>query len=189
MRNLGVRQLALRVVLWRPLVCLALLLCQVSVVILTFSPSSSWYLPLMPPRSYRSAPLALVLADLERNGLIPPGTDWATPGLLDRRVTLDLLDLSTHRQVLSRVARAAGVSIEFPRDVHGNIAGPVHVLGEPSSTALRTTARRSPHMGGDDSITATDPREAGAVPEPTNAVIAEANTVPATTGAVTETAG
>jgi len=143
MRNLGDRRLALLVMLWRPMVCLALLLSQVSVVILTFSPPSSWYQPLMPPRSYRSTPLELVLADLQRNGLIPPGTTWETPGLRDRRVTLDLLDLSTHRQVLSRVARAAGVAIEFPRDTHGNIAGPVHVLSEPSPLSQGRSSHQS----------------------------------------------
>jgi len=142
MKNLGDRRLALLEVLWRPIVCLALLLGQVAVVIVTFSPPSSWYQPLMPPRSYRSTPLAHVLADLERNGLIPPGTEWATSGLRDRTVTLDLLDLSTHRRVLSRVARAAGVSIEFPTDTHGNIAGPAHVLSEPSSTSPCKSALR-----------------------------------------------
>ena len=143
MKNLGDRRLTLLEVLGRPIVCLALLLGQVAVVIVNVSPPSSWYQPLMPPRSYRSTPLEDVLADLERNGLIPPGTEWATSDLRDRTVTLDLLDLSTHRRVLSRVARAAGVSIEFPTDTHGNIAGPVHVLSEPSSTSQCRSSHQS----------------------------------------------
>jgi hypothetical protein len=135
MRRLGCRRLALADLLWRPGICLALLLGLIYIVTITMIPPFKWYRPLMPPRSYRSATLGHVIADLERNGVIPAGATWATPELRERTVTLELWDLAPDREALSRVARAAGVSIAFPADTHGSIAGPVRVFTDPSIPA------------------------------------------------------
>jgi hypothetical protein len=132
MRSLGHGRLALTDVLWRPGICLTLLLCLVYAVIIAITTPYKWYRPLMPPRSYRSTPLAHVIADLERNEVIPPGATWAAPDLRERAVTLELWDLAPDREALDRVARAAGVSIAFPQDTHGSIIGPVRVFTDPS---------------------------------------------------------
>jgi hypothetical protein len=132
MRTLGDRRLALTGVLWRPLLCLALLLGLLLILAVALSTPYSWYRPRMPPRSYRSTPLADVMADLERNEVIPPGTQWTAPDLRERAVTVELWDLAPDREALSRVARAAGVSIAFPAGIHGDILGPVRVFSDPS---------------------------------------------------------
>ena len=86
----------------------------------------------MPPRNYRSASLASVMADLERSEVVGKGTLWEDPDLKSRSVTAVFWTLPEGRAALEEIARAGHVEIEvtwLPSCVNGGgeIAGPVRI--------------------------------------------------------------
>jgi hypothetical protein len=89
----------------------------------------------MPPRVYDHQQLDNVIADLERNGVIPLGTTWEAEALKSRRVSASFWFLPTDRDALARIAESAAVAFKYPMGQHGQIVGSIVVSeavdGEP----------------------------------------------------------
>ena len=120
-------------------------------------PLSDWYARRMPPRTYKSAALGNVVADLEREGVIPLGTTWESEDLKSRPVSMTAI-LPTDREAVHQIAERAGVIIGYPMGQEGQITGPLHVRSAAGSKAraegtVRVGARRRPptRQDGNDS--------------------------------------
>jgi hypothetical protein len=90
-------------------------------------PMTDWYAPRMPPRAYRSAALGSVIADLERENVIPSGTTWESPDLKSLPVNMTSYLLPTARDAVHEVALRAGVIIGYPMGQEGQVTGPLHI--------------------------------------------------------------
>jgi hypothetical protein len=118
----------------------------IAVALLGGCPFTDWYAPRMPPRSFTAAPLGDVIAEIERNGVIPVGTTWEADPLKSRKVTLTPLLFPTDREVVREIALSAGVIIGYPMGQEGQILGPLHVraaAGAKPGVEYRRNATRS----------------------------------------------
>lgn len=104
---------------------LATLLALVSLIFLT-SPGYDWRAPRSAARDYQTVALGVIVEDLERNNVLPRGTNWDDPELKNRRVTVSWF-LSRDRVVLERIAEAGDVVIRFPMGHHGEVWAPITI--------------------------------------------------------------
>ncbi len=99
----------------------AVLICLLVIIRIAFGPMR--YDQMVWRSSYQDAPLSRVITDLERAGIIAPGTTWVDPSLKTRAVTVRWL-LASPDDVLQDLASQAAIRIEYPCGYHGNMIGP-----------------------------------------------------------------
>ncbi len=107
-------------------------LTAIGLLVVLILPGGWWDRQLMPPRSYRTVPLGDVVADLERNGVIPLGTTWASPSLKSRPVTASFWFLPPASEAIDSISRSAGVLAVCPWQrtctlCGEHFGGPMHI--------------------------------------------------------------
>ena len=114
-------------------IVLAGVLAAITCIVVVAVPGGWWEQRLMPPRSYQAVPLGRVVADLERQGVIPLGTTWESEALKARPVTASFWFLPSASSAVNTIATAAGVVARAPWAHRCSLcgehfAGPMHVL-------------------------------------------------------------
>ncbi len=129
-------------------------LISIALLVVLVLPGGWWEWHLMPPRSYSAAALGEVVADLERNGVIPVGTTWASPSPKARAVTVSFWFLPPASTAVADISRSAGVLAVCPWQrkctlCGEHFSGPMHITWP---VAGRTGLERIPPIPGQRAV-------------------------------------